>query len=99
MKVMSNEPYMVVGAGELVSHVRRSAVEPGVMSYYFNLFRLQLDGEASQLFRPRDLIDIVKACQVLAFTIADDGWVSSELRRELLALADDLDAVTQRKAE
>ena len=99
MSTTNNKPYVIVGAGELVSHVRRTAVEAGVMSYYFNLFRLQLDGEASQLFRPRDLIDIVKACQVLAFTIADDGWVSNDLRRELLTLADDLDAVTQRKAD
>lgn len=94
-----HEPYAVLGAGELVSHVRRTAVEPGAMSYYFNLFRLQLDGEATQLFRPNDLINIVKACQVLAFTIADDGWVSNKLRRELLALADGLDAVTRDEGE
>ena len=95
----NHKPYAVLGAGELVSHVNRTAVEPGVMSYYFNLFRLQVDGEATQLFRPTDLINIVKACQVLAFTIADDGWVSDKLRRDLLALADSLDAVTQSEAE
>jgi len=41
----------------------------------------------------------VKACQVLAFTIADDGWVSNELRGELFALAERLDAVAQSEVE
>ena len=49
----------------------------------------------SHVLGPSDLRDIVKLCQVLAFTIADDGCLPADLRQQLFDLADDLDSITE----
>jgi hypothetical protein len=87
-------PYAVLGAGDLVSHLTRTADESVGCYYRFSLVRLQKNGELTPLLRPVDLPDLVKVCQVLAFTIADDGWITEELRAELFALARALDEIT-----
>lgn len=90
----SKQPYFVAGAGELVSHVHRQEAELNSLQYHFNIFRIDEKGEATNWLRPGDLRDIVKACQVLAFSIADDGWVEDSLREQLSELAEELQLIT-----
>lgn len=92
----TQKPYAVLGAGELVSHLHRRQDELEVWRYEFNLFRFDGNARATHALRPTDLRDIVKACQILAFTIADDGWICDDLRMELFELVNELDKVTQR---
>ena len=87
---MSKMPYFIAGSGDLVAHVRREKNELDAQPYSFNLFRISHDGEATSWLQPGDLRGIVKTCQVLAFSIADDGWVDNSLRAELTELARDL---------
>ena len=84
----------IVGAGDLVSHVRQTQgvnLEP---RYRFNLILLKANMDVAGSFRPDDLRGIIKVCQVIAFEIASDGWLP-EQRQELLELATELDALTQ----
>ena len=93
----SKQPYFVAGAGELVSHVHRNRAGHNSLHYRFNIFRIDKKGEATNWLRPGDLRDIVKACQVLAFSIADDGWVEDSIREqlsELAELAEELQLIT-----
>ena len=87
-------PYMIAGAGELISHVKRHQLEPDEHSYQFNLFRICDSGEATSWLRPEDLRDVVKACQVLAFLIADDGGVETTFHDQLVELAGQLQIIT-----
>lgn len=64
------------------------------IQYDFNLFRVDSTGTVTSWLRPEDLRDIVKACQVLAFSIADDGWIEQPLRQQLVELASDLQNIT-----
>ena len=90
----SKQPYFVAGAGELVSHVHRQEAELNSLQYHFNIFRIDEKGEATNWLRPGNLRDIVKACQVLAFSIADDGWIEDSLRKQLADLAEELQLIT-----
>ena len=90
----TKQPYFVAGAGELVCHVHRDDEGKSSFEYRFNLFRIDSEGEATSWLRADDLRDIVKACQVLAFSIADDGWIEDSLREELAELANDLQPIT-----
>ncbi len=92
----SSRPIAVLGAGELVSHLRRFEDETCDTNYEFNAFRLGNDMQATHKLRPKDLRDVVKLCQVLAFAIADDGWLPNCTRSELFELAGDLDKITQK---
>ena len=92
----TSRPYAVIGAGDLVSHLQRNGDGAGTLNYRFNLFRMKQNAEVTHALRPEDLRRVVKVCQVMAFTIADDGWISDAAARELFALADELDVVTQR---
>lgn len=84
----------IVGAGDLVSHIHRIPKNDSSSCYRFNLIRVKADADVTGSFRPDDLRSIVKACQVIAFEIANDGWISGK-RQELLDLATGLDALTQ----
>lgn len=91
----SSQPYAVIGAGDLVSHLQKNGNEVQHGQYRFNMFRLsQGNGRVSHVLGPSDLRNVVKVCQVLAFTIADDGCLPAELRQQLFDLADDLDSIT-----
>ena len=90
----ADQPYAVLGSGDLASHLHRHNVDSDSKEYRFNVFRVEMDGRVTHNLGPRDLRSIVKLCQVLAFTIADDGWLSKDLRAELFELADDLDYIT-----
>ncbi len=90
----AGQPYAVLGSGDLASHLHRRNIDGDNKEYRFNLFLTEMDGRVTYNLGPRDLRSIVKICQVLAFTIADDGWLPKELRAELFELADDLDYIT-----
>ena len=90
-------PCAVLGADELVSQLVRIVKDADSMAYAFNILRVDLDGtEAVPSFRPEDLRSLVKLCQVMAFAILDDGWVSDDCRTELTQLWHELDAVTSK---
>ena len=90
------QPVAVLGAGDLVSHLHRGDDERDTANYRFNVFRFDRKLEATHGFRPSDIRDFVKLCQVLAFTIADDGWIPADAREALIGLANELDELTQR---
>ncbi len=90
-------PHAVLGSGDLVSHLRRFTDDEGATDYVFNVIQFRSESlEASHALRPEDLRSVVKLCQVMAFTVADDGWVQPQLREELFQLASELDELTQR---
>lgn len=93
-KKRSRQPHAVLGAGALTSHVYRRERD-GEVAYRFNCFRMNDEATVSHALQPSDLRDLVKLCQVLSFTIADDGWLSRELRLQLFMLAEQLDEVTR----
>lgn len=98
-KHFGGTPLAILGAGDLVSHLQ--ANELAVQKRYrFNLFRINEEtGKPSFWLRPGDLRDVVKACQVIAFAIADDGWVSNETRQDLRRLSSELDSLTSNWGE
>jgi hypothetical protein len=86
----------MLGAGQLVSAIWKSGDQQSGWTYRFNVYRSPpRTGHVSQLFRPADVQDLVKLCQVLAATLADDGCIATEQRRMLLDLAAKLDDITQ----
>ena len=89
------KPYCMVGAGELASALWKTGDQVAGWRYRFNLFRMpSRSGRVSQLFRPADLTDIVKLCQVLAATLVDDGCLSPADRRALKQLVANLEQIT-----
>ena len=90
----ARQPHAVLGAGSLTSHVYRID-RAGEVNYRFNCFRMEGEMTVSHALHPSDLRDLVKLCQVLSYTIADDGWLSRELRLQLFMLAEQLDEVTR----
>lgn len=90
------EPVAVLGAGDLVSHLHRGEDADDPANYRFSVFRLSQELQATHELRPCDLRDLVKLCQVLAFAIADDGWIPTNAGEALQGLFDDLDALTRR---
>src|SRR5437016_4610981 len=90
------KPYEVVGAGDLTATVWKTVDAHGEWQYTFNVYRQSRDsGVVSQLYRPADLIDFVKLCQVLAVTLTDDGCLLRSEWNELAELAANLNAVTR----
>ena len=94
-KTSPGQPVAVLGAGDLVSHVQRADDSRGDANYRFNIFRLCEEMQATHEFRPADLRDLVKLCQILAFTITDDGWLPIDAQHVLLELFEDLDELTK----
>lgn len=95
----SSQPIAVLGAGKLVSHLYRHDSESGKSNYRFSVCRLTEALQTTHGLRPCDLPDLVKLCQVLAFAIEDDGWLSPAMRTELRSLFDELDEITCRWSE
>ena len=86
----------MVGAGPLVSNIWKTGDLRGGWSYRFNLYRMSgQSGHVSQLLRPADVRELVKLCQVLAFTFADDGCIPTGQCGELSQLAAQLDQITR----
>jgi hypothetical protein len=90
------KPIAVLGAGELVSHLHRGSDAHDCPDYQFSVFRLSRELQATHELRPCDLHHMVKLCQILAFAIVDDGWVSRQTSDELRELFHELDALTRR---
>jgi hypothetical protein len=89
------KPYEMLGAGQLVSTVWKTGDDRGGWRYRFNVYRMSpRNGQVSQLLRPADVENLVKLCQVLAMTLADDGCMPAEQRRTLAHLAAKLDEIT-----
>jgi len=82
----------VVGSDELISRLYR---DPNA-NYSFDLRRADTHIEPEPSFNPDDLRSIVKLAQVLAFVIADDGWLRSESSGAILSLSHELDEITRR---
>ena len=94
-QAIASKPYEIVGAGQLVSSVWKAGDKQSGWTYRFNVYRMsRRNGHVSQLLRPADVRDLVKLCQVLAMTLADDGCVPTEERRVLANLAAALDEIT-----
>jgi hypothetical protein len=92
-----NQPYAALGAGPLTSFLWKSGDEQQGWQYRFNLFRqTRHSGQVSQSFRPADLAKLIRLCQLLAVTLADDGCLDPELRDELTQLAVALNNAKQR---
>ncbi len=94
--LFSSCPVAVVGAGDLASHLYRREDVADPDNYHYSVFRFLDSGATTQNFRPADLRDIVKLCQVLAFEIATDGCIPGKTRGQLLELVNQLDAITQK---
>lgn len=98
-KIAQNEspkPYAMLGAGQLVSSLWKSGDDRAGWTYRFNIYRMGgRSGHVSQLFQPADVKDLIKLCQVLAATLADDGCIASDLRTELASLFTRLDGITE----
>ncbi len=93
-----SRPNAIVGAGQLVSAVWNTAHSIGSGSSHFNVYRMSPgNGRVSRLLCPSDLPDLVKLCQVLALTLADDASLSQGERHTLADLTIRLDEITRTK--
>ena len=96
-QLTASKPYEILGAGQLVSTVWKTGDSCGGWQYRFNVYRMsECNGHVSQLLRPADVESMVKLCQVLAMTLADDGCVPAEQRQKLADLAAKLDAINDK---
>lgn len=85
----------MLGAGKLAAAVWKIGDQVAGWRYRFNLFRMPFrTGRVSQLLRSADLTDLVKLCQVLAATLAEDGCLPPAERAALCQLAARLDQIT-----
>lgn len=90
-KNRSRKPYTIAGAGPLTATIWKTGDEVAGWRYEFNIVRtIAANGRVTQRFRPRDVIDLTKLAQVLAFTLADDGCLDPDLRERLNWLAENL---------
>jgi hypothetical protein len=92
----TSKPYEIVGAGQLTATVWKTGDAACGWKYRFNVYRQsQESGVVSQLYRPADVKDLVKLCQVLAIALVDDGCLTAGERRVLVKLTAQLDSVTR----
>jgi hypothetical protein len=92
----SLKPCAMLGTGRLVSNLWKSRDDQGGWTYRFNIYRMSgRNGRVSQLLRPADVQDLVKLCQALAATLADDGCIPPEQRHDLADLSVKLDSITR----
>jgi len=93
-KASDNEPYSMLGAGNLTASLWKSGDESSGWHYRFNIFRMsRLSGRVTQRFSPRDVGDLARLAHLLAFTLSNDGCLDAELRDDLSCLAACLDCV------
>jgi hypothetical protein len=92
----SLKPCAMLGTGQLVSNLWKSRDHQGGWTYRFNIYRMSgRNGNVSQLLRLADVQDLVKLCQALAATLADDDCIPPEQRRDLADLSVKLDSITR----
>ena len=90
-----NRPIAILGAGDLISHLHRGQTCSDSPVYEFNLFRFTENREATHQLTADHLWDLVKLCQILAFAIRDDGWLSPETHESLTRLFEELYELTR----
>jgi len=96
---MAERPYELIGAGELVSAVWKRPDGRDGWRYRFNVFRMNdRTGTVSRMFRPSDLPNFLKLCQVLAMELSSDGCLPEYERQRLSELAEELDALTRKES-
>lgn len=94
MNVRFKKPYAMVGAGSLTASIWKERALDARCMYGFNIFRLDSrNGSVTQRLLPGDIVDLIKLARVLAQVIADDGCLSSAVRRELRTLAASIDCM------
>jgi len=94
LKTPTDEPYSILGSGNLCASLYKRGTERGGWYYHFNLFRMdQSSGSADPRFRPSDVIDLAKLARLLAFAMAEDGCLQAGPRDDLYRLAARLDGV------
>ena len=87
-------PRAMLGAGNLAAALRRSKDGRGGWRYRFNIFRMsKASGRVSQRFLPRDVEDLARLAQLLAFVLSEDEGLPQELRDDLGCLYACLDQV------
>ena len=89
----------VLGAGDLVSHLRRSDGADGDATYFFNIYRESPNGKVTHLLCTDSLHDLLNLSYVVAFAVLDDGWITEEQRDELKHLIEKLDSIRQKEAD
>lgn len=95
--VADTKPMATVGAGHLASMIWKDGDEQAGWRYRFNVFRTSATrGRVSQLFSPRDIVQLVKLAHVLSAVIADDGCVARSERDLLNRLTVELDQLWAR---
>jgi len=98
--VKEEKPYTMLGAGNLTAALWKYGDKRSGWHYRFNVFRMgNRDGRVSQRFLPRDVADLAKLAQVLAFALTDDGCLDQELRDDLSCLSACLDQVLPEPCE
>lgn len=80
-------PYVMLGAGRLVSTLQKRGDRRSGWRYRFNLFRLGSGGRVGQWLAPRDLIDLMQLTRVLAAELLADGCLTERDQEELVELA------------
>jgi len=89
-----NKPHAMLGAGRLTASIWKSPDQHGGWQCRFNIFRMtRRNGRVTQQFAPRDLPDLARLVQLLAFTLSDDGLLGSDPHDDLSCLAACLDDV------
>jgi hypothetical protein len=83
----------VLGAGSLLSFVRKETATTDDGHYRFDIVRLTHLCTCSGDFRPQDIVHLVRLCRLLAVTFVQDGWISTDERQQLQELAAKLDAI------
>ena len=92
----SLKPCAMLGTGQLVSNLWKSPDDQGGWTYRFNIYRMSgRNGRVSQLLRPADVQDLVKLCQALAATLANDDCIPAEQQYDLADLSVKLDSSTR----
>ena len=84
----------MLGAGNLAASLSRSGDEQSGWRYRFNIFRMsKTNGRVSHRLLPRDVPDLARLTQLLAFTLSQEEGLSQELRDDLGCLFACLDEV------
>ena len=87
----------VLGAGALLSFLRKETDATPDCPYHFNIVRMTDRCTVSRDFRPQDIVPLVRLCRLLAVTFVQEGWISTDERQELRELAAKLDGIMHKE--
>ena len=84
LKASEGKPCAMLGAGSLAASLNKYGDEQGGWRYRFNIFRMsKASGRVSHKLSPRDMPDLVRLAQLLAFTLSEEDGLDSSLRDDL----------------